>query len=75
MAVKSEQLLSNVKEDMENVAEMIALVLGHTDINVKKVFDGCVALSTLINLIERYVAFRSDPECEHCCRNNIPTRS
>lgn len=75
MAVKSKQLLSNLKESMENVAEMIALVLVCTDINVKKVFDRRVALSTLINFIEKHAAFRSDPECEHCCRNNISTRS
>lgn len=56
LAVKAEQLLSNVKENMENVAEMIVLVLGRTDINVKKVFDKRDAPSTLINFIEKHAA-------------------
>lgn len=36
---------------MENVAEMIALVLVCKNINVKKVFDRRVSLSTLKNML------------------------
>lgn len=51
MAVKSKQLLSNLKDNMENVAEMIALVLVCKNINMKKVFDRRVSLSTLKNML------------------------